>query len=77
MDPDNTIDDDQPGRFEIRLQGKTAAKSIDIEAESGHDRANIKEFTDVVVDRNLLVELVTDDENAAPTVAAIEVLRQD
>lgn len=71
------IDDDQSGSFEIRLQGKTAAKSIDIEAESGHDRANIKEFTDVVVDRNLLVELVPGDENAAPTVAAIEVLRQD
>jgi outer membrane protein assembly factor BamB len=68
---------DQPGRFDLKLQGNTVAANVDINAESGHNRANVKEFADVTVDRNLQVELVAKDQEAAPTIAAIEVLRQD
>lgn len=71
------VDSQKPGTFEVRLQGNTVATSVDVLAESGSDQANIKEFIDINVDRNLRVELVAADETAAPTIAAIEVLRQD
>ncbi len=71
------IDNDQPGKFEVRLQGKPVVSDLDIGSESGPNRANVKEFTDIEVDKNLLVEFVSNDEAAAPTLAAIEVLRQD
>jgi hypothetical protein len=61
----------------VRLQGQAVANDVDITAESGKQRANVKEFTDVTVDRDLLVEIVSHDDDAPATLAAIEVTRQD
>ena len=71
------LNTDRSGMFDVRLQGTAVAQNVDIAAESGQHRANIKEFTDVTVDRNLLVELVSHDKDAPATLAAIEVIRQD
>ncbi len=71
------LETDRPGSFDVRLQGKTVATAVDIQGESGTNRATIKEFSDVTVDRNLLVELVPTDAETLPTLAALEVLRQD
>ena len=70
-------DDQQPGVFDIRLQGATVTKSYDVVAESGLQKATVKEFTDVVVRDNLVVELVTEDQHKPTVIAAVEVLRQD
>ena len=72
-----SLESDPSGKFELKLQGNTVATDVDINAESGPNRANVKVFSDITVDRNLLVELVSKDQDSAPTLAAIEVLRQD
>jgi outer membrane protein assembly factor BamB len=71
------LDSDPIGKFDVRLQGQAVANDVDITAESGKQRANVKEFTDVTVDRDLLVEIVSHDDDAPATLAAIEVTRQD
>jgi hypothetical protein len=71
------LDSDPIGKFDVRLQGQSVANDLDITAESGKQRANVKEFTDVTVDRDLLVEIVSHNDDAPATLAAIEVTRQD
>ncbi len=68
------VDDAKPGLFDIRLQGQTVASGVDISAASG--RPLIKEFPGIAVDKNLVVELVSQDPAALATVAGIEVLRE-
>jgi outer membrane protein assembly factor BamB len=67
------VDDAKPGLFDIRLQGKAVASGVDISAASG--RPLIEEFPGVDVDKNLVVELVSQEAGALATVAAIEVIR--
>ena len=71
------LDTDRSGIFDVRLQGETVAKKVDIENEAGLNRATVKEFRDVTVDRNLVVELINDSATAPATLAAIEAIRQD
>ena len=68
---------DRPGKIDIRLQGKDVAKGVDVEAESGLNRALVKEFTNVSVDQNLVVELSSPDPQKPAALAAIEAIRQD
>ena len=70
------LDEQVSPEFGLRLQGDTVATGIDVEGESGRNRANVKEFTDIDVADNLVVELVP-RAGSRPTIAAIEVLRQD
>lgn len=75
------LDSDRCGSFDLKLQGKVVAENIDIEAESGMNRAVVKEFSKVAVEMEaggkLLVEIVARDKATAPTLAAIEVLRKE
>ena len=76
----------QPGdtvgrrRFDIKLQGRTVARDVDV-AAAGADRAIVMQFKDVAVRDNLLVEFVpqatSPDKDTAPLINAIEIVRQD
>jgi outer membrane protein assembly factor BamB len=68
---------DPSGAFDVRLQGETVAQDVDVQRESGLNQATVKEFRDIPVGRNLLVELVTRGTEAPATLAAIEVIRQE
>ena len=70
------IDNDQPGAFDLRLQDSVVDQAIDITRQSGRNEALVRTY-DVMVDRNLRVEMAPLDSGAAPTVAAIEAVRQD
>ncbi len=50
---------------------------VDVKGESGEDRALVKEFADVSVDKNLLVEVIAKDQDQPSSLAAIEVSRQN
>lgn len=68
--------------FDIKLQGQTVLRSFDLaRVTSGADRAVVREFTDIAVTDNLVLELVPtgSDENAANTsiLNCIEIVRQD
>ncbi len=71
------LESDRCGKFDVRLQGEVAAKDIDIEGESERNHAIIKEFSDVAVAQNLVIELHSHDTKTAATMAAVEVVRQD
>ena len=73
----------RPGRsvFDIRLQGETVARKFRPSAETGGaNTARIREFTDVRVETDLIVELVATAENLAreqaPVLCGIEAIRQ-
>ncbi len=75
-------DGGQPGRrpFDIRLQGQLAAGSLDIVKEAGGaNRALVKSFSNVTVERDLAVEITPNfaDADRLPTIAAVEVIRED
>ncbi|MCG8650208.1 MAG: malectin, partial [Pirellulales bacterium] len=71
------LESDRPGKFDLRIQGNTVARGIDIEQEAGLHTATMKEFSDIAVDNNLVVELISTDNHSLATLAAIEVTRQD
>lgn len=69
-DPDNS----EPGRrvFDVKLQGRTVLKGLDIAAAAGgRDRALVKQFSHVAVDDRLLVELVAKSSRPSPEAAPI------
>jgi outer membrane protein assembly factor BamB len=71
------IEGQPAGVFELRLQGQTVAKAIDVQAEAGSNQALIKEYSDIDVTRDLKVEFIAQDPQQPATLCAIEVLRQD
>jgi hypothetical protein len=71
------LDTDRPGKFDVLLQGNTVASDVDLEGESGANRANIKEFTGITVEDNLTVNLKATGKEKPATLAAIEVIRQE
>jgi hypothetical protein len=75
---------DKPGQrvFDVRLQGKTVMKGLDVAAKAGGAKhALMEEFEDVAVTDNLLLELVPaqpkPDEAHQPVLCGIEVLRKN
>jgi hypothetical protein len=64
--------------FSIRLQGKTAADSVDVVKEAGGPKkALVKTFPGIAAGRTLDVEFVpvsTQDEKALPILNGIEVI---
>lgn len=62
------------GSLEVRLQGKTAEAKIQ---SVSSDSPIVKEFENVVVDRNLTVELEHAAAESLATISAIEVIRED
>src|SRR6185295_11643244 len=55
------LENDQPGQrvFDVKLQGKTVLKAFDLVAKAGGpQRALVKEFHDIPVSENLVLELV-------------------
>ena len=71
-----SLDVDRSGPFDLRLQGEMVAQNVDVERDSQPKTATIKEYRDVSVDQALVVEMTARGDRL-PTVAAIEVLRQD
>tara|TARA_R110002049_G_scaffold50370_3_gene143028 strand:- start:48629 stop:52447 length:3819 start_codon:yes stop_codon:yes gene_type:complete len=62
---------------DIRLQGQTVATGINVAASSdGPTRPMTKEFNDISVDGNLVVELETQPGQPLATLSAIEMIRQ-
>lgn len=72
-----SLANDKSGTCDIRLQGQTVAAGVATQSTPGVDLAIVKEFTEIVVDGNLLVELITPSDQPATTIAAIEVIRQE
>jgi len=80
-DPDN----DAPGRrvFNVRLQGKTVLKNLDIVKETGgRDRALVKEFKGIAVTDRLAIDLISPPSSnrhssvsSLPIIAGIECIR--
>jgi outer membrane protein assembly factor BamB len=73
---------DQPGQrvFDVKLQGKTVMKGLDVAGKAGGaKRALVEEFENVPVEGKLLVELVPAQPNPAeaqqPVICGIEVVR--
>jgi len=73
----------RPGRrvFDIRLQGQTVARKFGLSAVTGGaNTARIREFTDVRVKTDLIVELVATAKNPAreqaPVLCGIEAIRE-
>jgi len=74
---------DEPGRrvCDIKLQGRTVLKDFDVaRISAGTDKAVVREFKDVAVKGNLLLELVpkaaTPSEKEAPLIHFVEIIRQ-
>jgi len=68
--------------FDIKLQGRTVAQDFDLtKATSNTDKAIVREFRDIAVKGNLILELVPaeSDRNEAntPILNCIEIIRQD
>jgi outer membrane protein assembly factor BamB len=68
--------------FDIKLQGRTVAQDFDLaQATSNTDKAIIREFRDIAVKGNLVLELVPAasdrNEGNAPILNCIEIIRQD
>ncbi len=68
--------------FDIKLQGRTVARDFDLaQAASDTDKVIIREFRDIAVNSNLVLELVpgTSDQDEACTsiLNCIEIIRQD
>lgn len=74
-------EDDQPGQrvFNIRLQGRTVAESVDVRQQAGASRKAVElEFDNVLVSERLAIELVpvgNSSDRSVPSLCAIEVLR--
>jgi len=78
-DPDN----DRPGArvFDVKLQGKTVFKGLDIAAAAGgRDKAVFREFGGIEVADKLVIELVSSSRKPAPgqvpILQAVEVIRE-
>jgi hypothetical protein len=71
------LESDPCGPFSVKLQGKTVAEGVDVEAEVGVHRAMTLEFPGVAVQRDLVVELVSQDPGNLATLAAMEVVREE
>ncbi|MEX1027811.1 MAG: malectin domain-containing carbohydrate-binding protein, partial [Candidatus Paceibacterota bacterium] len=72
------IEECAPGEamFDIKLQGDTVAEKVDVVREAGAtSRALIRTFDNIAVDKNLVIELVSQGE-MLPTISAIEVTRK-
>jgi len=68
--------------FDIKLQGRTVAQDFDLaQATANSDKAIIREFRDIAVNGNLVLELVPaasdQNEGSAPILNCIEIIRQD
>ena len=67
--------------FDVRLQGQTVARGLDVVKEAGGKaRALVKKFSHVAVSDDLLVELVRQGEPpaaASPILSAIRIRRED
>ena len=68
--------------FDIKLQGRTVARDFDLaQAASNTDKAIIREFRDIAVNGNLVLELVPgtsgQEEVCTPILNCIEIIRQD
>jgi len=79
----SALPDDQPGQrvFDVRINGKTVQKDLDIVKQTGRaNRALWKEFT-VALDENLELDLVANPGNSAeikvPLINAMEVIRKE
>ena len=67
--------------FDVALQGEVVAPDVDIFKEAGgRNRALVKEFRDVLAERELLIELRaktgTDARETVPILSGVEVLKQ-
>ena len=67
---------------DIKIQGQVVAKQLDVAAEAGgSDRALVREFHNIHVENDLVLELTTSAaaENSSqwPTLCAIEVVQTD
>ncbi len=65
--------------FDIKLQGRTVASDFDlVQAASNADKAIIREFRDITVNGNLVLELVPKgaNPNSATILNCIEIIRQ-
>lgn len=78
----SALEDDKPGQrvFDIKLQDKTVAKSVDVVAKTGGVKtAHVEEFTNIPVTGTLLLELnpatPNPDDAHIPVINGIEVLR--
>ncbi|NQV34806.1 MAG: hypothetical protein HQ515_19085, partial [Phycisphaeraceae bacterium] len=74
--------EDGPGKriFDVMLQGKVALKDFDICQSAGSSTAVIREFRDVAVQDDLVLELLSrnsTDTDRAPVLNFIEVERTD
>lgn len=72
------IDECEAGEatFDVKLQGETVAEAVDIVDEAGGVASALtRQFSDVSVDQNLVIEL-TPRGKELPTLAAIEVTRE-
>ena len=79
----SALPDDQPGQrvFDVRINGKTVQKDLDIVKQTGRaNHALWKEFT-VALDENLELDLVANPGNSAeikvPLINAMEVIRKE
>ncbi|HUG71086.1 MAG TPA: malectin domain-containing carbohydrate-binding protein [Pirellulaceae bacterium] len=72
------IEECGPGEamFDIKLPGDTVAEKVDVVREAGAtSRAIVRTFNNIAVDKNLVLELVSQGETL-PTISAIEVMRK-
>ncbi len=72
------LDSTDTSAFEIRLQSQTAQSGIVLPRASG-DKVEVVslEVADILVERNLMVELLFDESGNLPVISAIEVTRAD
>ena len=63
---------------DIQLQGETVATGVEIpDVERGSTRPLIKEFNDIAVEGNLVVDLNSQSGQPLATLSAIEVIREE
>jgi hypothetical protein len=71
------LDQDPCGPVQIRLQGMPAGELIDVASQVGSHRAMTREYMGIEVQRDLVVELSSEDLNRPATIAAVEVIREE
>ncbi len=71
------LDDTPTGPVDIQLQGQVAGTVHVQRASNGFTKPLIREFTNVSVDQNLIVEMIPRRDELLPTLSAIEVIRED
>lgn len=60
--------------FDIKLQGKTVLRNLDIAKEAGPNHALVKQFSNVVAARALEVEFIPKTSGHLPIVSALEIM---